>query len=123
MIKLLYLLFLSAITTFAESKSIHTSGRVSNADFSSFCRSGLPTSKASYGYGFEESHTEEGNVNLKCKKLDISKYKGFSCHISTNAFGSNLSPYLLERNSHRVFMFRTIRECRDGLDTMNANAP
>jgi hypothetical protein len=123
MIKLMCLIFLSAITTLAESKSINTSESGSNADFSSFCTHDLPTSKASYVYGFEESHSEDGNENLKCKKMDISKYKGFTCHISTDAFGSNLSPYLLERTNHRVFVFKTIRECRDGLDTMNANAP
>lgn len=115
MIRFFYLILLSTITTLAVGKS--------NTDFSSFCNNGTPTSKENYGYGFEEAHSIEGNERLKCKKIDIAKYKGFACQIAENSFGLNSSPYLLKKNNRRVFLYKTVNECRDGLDTMNANAP
>lgn len=115
MIRFFCLILLSAITTLAESKS--------NSGFSSFCNNGTPTIKENYGYGFEEAHSIEANERLKCKKIDISKYKGFTCQIVENSFGVQSTPYLLEKNNRRIFLYKTISECRDGLDTMNANAP
>lgn len=115
MIRYFCLILLTTITTMADSKS--------NSDFNNFCNNGTPTIKENYGYGFEEAHSIEGNEQLKCKKIDMSKYKGFSCQITENTFGAKASSYLLEKNNHRVFIFRTISECRDSLDTMNANAP
>lgn len=103
MIRLICLILLSIITTLAVSKS--------NTDFSSFCNNGTPTSKENYGYGFEEAHSVEGNERLKCKKINISKYKGFACQISENSFGANSSPYILEKNNRRVFFYKTISEC------------
>lgn len=115
MIRPFCLILLSIITTLAYSRS--------NPDFSNFCNNGIPTIKESYGYGFEEAHSIEGNERLRCKKMDISKYKGFTCQITENAFGVNTTAYQLEKNNRRVFLYKTISECRDGLDTMNANAP
>lgn len=72
----------------------------------------------SYGFNWLDS-------NSVCKKLTAKELAGVSsCTVSTNAFGLELTSQVCRVNSHVEYMvYSSMAQCREALETMQANGP
>jgi len=61
----------------------------------------------------------------RCRKLTVKDLAPVSkCIISTNAFGLRSKPYACKVNTHvELMVYPTAAECREALETMQANGP
>jgi hypothetical protein len=72
----------------------------------------------SYGFNWLDAGSH-------CKKLtDKDLARVSKCTISTNAFGLRVNSHVCKVNSHiELMVYKTAAQCKEALDTMQANGP
>ena len=72
----------------------------------------------SYGFNWLDA-------NSHCRKLTDKDMASVSkCTVSTNAFGLELKSHVCKVNSHvELMVYKTAAQCKEALETMQANGP
>ena len=72
----------------------------------------------SYGFNWLDADSH-------CKKLTAKDLAPVTkCTVSTNAFGVQLKSHVCKVNSHvELMVYKTAAECKEALETMQANGP